>query len=393
MPENTTKSATRSPDTLMVVGAAMLAGGAAALVCRYKFFPLGMGGIEGALLTGGPIGLCMAGITQMRAAHRQGVRRQGWKLFAAALAAAAVVAGLFMAFAPSRTPTRVPLRAWTVPGIRVGLPDWAVEQQRDDSLPGLLRVADPMGGDRFVELRWAPGDPLSDEDMAAILSDAGGLSTVATEDATVDQRPARITYLESDEGGKRVAITSFHCPATKISGALITFVSMSREDLLALHQRVLQSVDCAPLAATETPRTSFPTFTPPPGYTPTEHPIVRAWLGEDDGVFDLPPGIPGERRHHELEEMPATREQILRAELGLRDIVFDRTPIKRARPDGEERVIYQAGGRDGAGLAVRAMLTWWHCETDGNTYIALHAGPVSIPAEPIMKALTDAGCP
>lgn len=377
----------------MVVGACLLAAGAAALVCRYKFFPLGMGGVEGALLTGGPIGMCMAGIAQMRAAHRRGVARQGWRLLVAALASAGLVAGLFVAFAPPRQPARVPLRAWSVPGIRVGLPDWELEQQRDDSLPGLLRVADPMGGGRFIELRWAPGDPLSDDAMAAILPDAGALSVVATEDATADQRPARVSYLESQDGKKRAAVTSFHCSATKISGALITFVSMPREDLLALHRRVLESSDCAPLAPTEVARTKFPTFTPPPGYSRGEHPVVQAWVGEDDGIFDLPPGIPGERRHHALEETPAVREQVLRAELGLKDIHFDPTPIRRTDPSGGERVVYQAAAKDAGGVSVRVLLTWWQCETDGNTYVALHAGPPKIPVEPLLSALAGAGCP
>jgi hypothetical protein len=393
MPDATPTSGARSPDTLMTVGAGLLAAGAAALVCRYKFFPLGMGGVEGALLTGAPIGMCMAGIAQMRAAHRQGAGRQGWRLLVAALASAGLVAGLFVAFAPSRQPTRVPLRAWSVPGVRIGLPDWALEQQRDDSLPGLLRVTDPMGGGRFVELRWAPGDPLTDEELTAILTDAGGLRVVATEDATADERPARVSYLESEDGEKRVAITSFQCPSTQISGALITFVSMPRDDLLALHARMLESADCAPLAPSETPRTRFPTFTPPPGYTRAEHPIVQAWVGEDDGVFDLPPGIPGERRHHALEETPAVREQVLRAELGLKEIRFDPTPIKRTGPDGGERLVYQAAAKDGGGVSVRALLTWWQCDKDGNTYVALHAGPPQIPVEPLLSALAGAGCP
>lgn len=377
----------------MVIGACLLAAGTAALVCRYKFFPLGMAGAEGALLTGAPIGLCMVGVGQMMAAHRQGAGRQGWRLVLAALASAGLVTGLFVTFAPSRHPTRVPLRAWSVPGLRIGLPDWELEQQRDDSLPGVLRVADPMGRGRFVELRWAPGEPLTDGELTAILSDAGALRVVATEDATADERPARVSYLESEDGEKRAAITSFSCPSTRISGALITFVSMPREDLLALHHRILDSSDCAPLAPTDAPRTSFPTFTPPPGYTRAEHPVVQAWVGEDDGVFDLPPGVPGERRHHALEETPAVREQVLRAELGLKEIHFDPTPIRRKDPSGGERVVYQAAAKDGAGVSVRALLTWWQCEGDDKTYMALHAGPPKIPVEPLLSALAGAGCP
>jgi hypothetical protein len=393
MPAPSQTPGARNPDTLLVVGVGLLAAGAAALFCRYSYFPLGMGGAQGALLTGGPIGMCVAGATQMRAALRAGVRRRGGRILGVALGSAAAIVLLFVLFAPPREPTRVPLRAWVVPGLRVGLPDWTVTQDRHDSLPGLIAVADPMGGDRFVELRWAPGEPLSDDDLRAIVADAGGLNPEGTEQASADQRPVTVTYLESDDGEKRAAISSFQCPATKISGALVTFVSMPREDLLALHSRVLQTVSCAPLTPTEAPRTVFPKFTPPPGYTRAEHPIVQAWVGEDDGVFDLPPGIPGERRHHALEEIPGTREQILRAELGLQSIRFDPTPLKRAAPDGRERTIYQAAGKDGAGVDVRALLTWWHCEADGNTYVAIHAGPVAIPLEPVLVALSGADCP
>ncbi|MCB9786576.1 MAG: hypothetical protein H6744_07765 [Deltaproteobacteria bacterium] len=393
MPTPTAEPASRLPDRLLLVGVALLAAGAATLVCRYKLLPLGIDDTMSSLLTGAPIAACVIGVMMMRTALQRGAqRRAGW-LLGVSLAAAGLAAGVFVLVAPSRSPDGISLRAWTVPGVRVGLPDWPVASERSDSLPGQIVVDDPMGRGRFVELRWAVGEPLSDDAIAAAASEAGPLSPATSEAVTVDGRPARVSLLESASGDARVAATSFQCPATRIAVTLITSADLRRDALLALHRRLLATVDCAPLAPEEKPRDSFPSFTPPPGYTRAEHPVVQAWVGEDDGVFDLPPGLPGERRAHALDEIPGTREQILRAELGLQKIRFDPSPLRRPGPGGTPRTVWQATAEDKAGTPVRALLTWWHCEADDNSYVAIHAGPATIPLDPVVASLAAAACP
>ncbi len=361
-----------TPSRTLHFAAACAGAGLALAVCRYVFLPLELPRLTVALLVGGASGLLVTGLQQGRAAWRQGARGG----LAAALAAAALVVGAFVAFAPSRHPA---LTTRALPGLRIDLPAWSAREDSGPTMPGVLTLDDPAGGGRFVSVRWTPGEGLADGQLASTLAGFGRRDATEAPMAVAGQ-PGRLVRYEDDQG-HRALVTAWRCVDNDTHYTLWTFRDGDPE---ALHRRMLATASCGPVEGVGGP--VYPPFTPPDGYGAlvTDQP-ARVWVGPAEDVLVVYPGTPG-RDMEGFRQAPALREQLLAA-LELRDATFEPTPLLRAGPDGTPREIWAAVARDDEG-PVRVQVVAWACP--GRLFVALHLGE---PEAAALAALASGGCP
>ncbi|MGM0578106.1 MAG: hypothetical protein ACQEXJ_20445 [Myxococcota bacterium] len=287
----------------------------------------------------------------------------------------------------------VPLKGWEVPGLRVGLPQWAEEDVQADGVPGHVTLTAPGGSGRYLEIRWNPSAGLTADEVVEALTGDAPLREEERHSVQVDGRPSFVSYLEADDARKRVAFSLWRCPESGLAYQLTTFVDLPRDPLMALHERILGTAGCAPLAAGDAPEPIFPVFDAPEGFKKADEEITQVWEGGQEGVFDLAPGTPGRRTAETLKETPALRAQSARAEFGLEDVHLGSKPVSKEGPGGAQREVYVGQGMDKTGNPVRVLMTWFYCPDADRTFLAFHAGPPGQGREPFVDALVGLRCP
>src|SRR5262245_52603791 len=138
------------------------------------------------------------------------------------------------------------LETRALPGLSVPLPAWqALLERTQEYSHGVLQLADPGGGGRFVSLRWEPrplDDALARQMLGGVLQGAGQL--VDAEPVLVCGHEAHLRCVHAGDARIIAAVTSWSCDQDGRGFFLITFTNQPEEQLLATHRRVTAGIAC-----------------------------------------------------------------------------------------------------------------------------------------------------
>jgi hypothetical protein len=259
------------------LGVALFSAGVAGIGVRYGLFPLQLeiSSVARGLLIGTLSTFVVLGFQTIRRARAEGAVVRPLRVGAAALGSAAVVLAIGLSLAPRGAASaltaevtqgsrgEVDLEAVELPGLRVSLPAWSRAAFDENPMEGRIELADPTGLDRHIKLDWKLADAPPASFFAEIFV-ARGLDLQERQPLRVAGQDVERLYFADDETGKRVAVTYWSCAGDPRTFTLLSFLGMARHDLLRLHDRMLESVQCLEL--------------PEIAYTPT-FPVL-----DDDGL-------------------------------------------------------------------------------------------------------------
>lgn len=139
-----------------VIGAAVVGGGIALMVCRFGLMPFGRGTSTISLVIGLATGLIVAGLFQMRNARPKApLANQALAfLFGGALSAGA----FFFVYPPLPSVADLALEPRQLPGLDALLPAQEASQQEVAAASGLIKIERPADLPGAISLEWQPGD-------------------------------------------------------------------------------------------------------------------------------------------------------------------------------------------------------------------------------------------
>ena len=309
-------------------------------------------------------------------------------------AVAAVIAA-FMLPAPGHSSVR--LYPQTFPRLSIALPDWTVEEKSTGSSAGSVRLADPAGGDHFLSVRWVESAPVTaDEDIKGVAA--------ALEMESRDRTPASVSahegvtfYLESADRNEHALATIWYCNTDHRLYRIVTKMLAPRASLLALQQRVIESVQChsAGSGASTQAATVLPDFIPPPGYVPnTANPSLRLFINPRGQTIVFYPAVPGRHALVDAVVSPDQVATILKNTGALTSI--DTTPPPRLLTTsdllGHDRRIWSASGTNAKGEHLQVELMVWWCDRRDMTFLGAYATPTAHDPREGVNAMLPAVC-
>ena len=358
--------------------------GVSALVCRYALLPLGLSGFRGALFTGGPIGLVVAGIQLLRASRSN--PPVGWRTkMIAILAPAAVVALAGFLLQPPRLENT--LQPVALPGIRVSLPPWEIETTGEDWFHGTHRLADPAGMGRFVELRWSIGEPVGTEAMKSALLAMGDLRATQEHVVSVCGHEGRGLRLDAPDGGKESWVAWWNVDGRNVT--LISFVHSDSGSPRSVHNAILASVQCLPRPPNAT-RPQFPIYEPPAGFTRQESEDTVSFESDGGTSIAFTVGGPGRDTYDGVVKTPTLRQHALEAVLEEK-VILEAEGRSQAAADGSEQMAW-VGQIGTSPDAARIIFAAWLCPAPERTYLGFYAGPLEEPPDVGLRLLARGRC-
>lgn len=253
----------------MPIGIALFSAGVAGVGVRYGLFPLQLeiSSIERGLLIGALSSFIVIGIQTIRRARREGAVTRPLPMAVAAVGSAALVVAIGLGLAPrgaasaltatvtTGSPAEPTLDEVELPGLHVSLPGWSRTAFDENAMEGRIELADPKGLDRHIKLDWKLADAPPESFFEEVFV-ARGLALQERSRVRVAAQEVERLYFADDETGKRVAITYWSCPDDPRTFTLLSFLNLDRRELLRLHDRMLESVQCGELPSL----THAPTF-------------------------------------------------------------------------------------------------------------------------------------
>lgn len=303
------------------------------------------------------------------------------------LAVASALAGIFcitVAAAAEYDYRTTPLREKSLAPLSVSLPDWKVFEAFDLGTTGKMRLADPTGDARMIEIDWQLGDGRGDVPaMAPLLAKSGfhQLSSVALH-APLKGTAARFA---NDGETKRVVISSIYCRESDTTLEVWSFLNSSWDDEQYLSERILNSVRCHD-ATRSAP--VFPVFSPRNGYAKVSNStdgIVYANAAGDAILFSShqPP-----RRNMKPKNWAEAVFALMSKGLDLRHLAFN----PDARHIAGKDVLYGDAQR-ADGSHVFLLATWWECARPQQDFFGIYVGAANPAVTRESELLASAQCP
>jgi hypothetical protein len=200
---------------------------------------------------------CALGIWRLKVILGWSFRTIGGRTLLLAAAPAYLGPMWWLAEGPYRSLT---LRPCELPGYRIALPDWKVQQQ-GDYWTGQAKAMRP-GSEDLVAFGWGAGasDESTDEVVGAELVKMG-MTADGVEPRSVASRPTTIRYYRDGSTGG-LARATFSCADGRYA-ALVVAVGTDRDTLRKLVSRILDTVACVAAAP---PAMVFPKLSVPSGF-------------------------------------------------------------------------------------------------------------------------------
>jgi len=154
-----------------------------------------------------------------------------------------------------------PLKARDLAPFSVSLPNWSVMAASDLGSKGRIRLADPGGDERMVEIYWGPGDPLDASTMASMMGKSG-LEQLSPLPLHAPLTGTAMRFATKGET-KRVMIANLYCKSSDTTVQVWSFLDSGWNDELGMTERILGSVRCN---AAYRSAPSLPGFSPRNGY-------------------------------------------------------------------------------------------------------------------------------
>lgn len=358
---------------IVLAAAAALALGIAGILSR-AFTTLE--GTAATLVMGGSIGLVVVGIQQL------------WRIVPAAGARVGLVALIPALFVSSiylglpRTPGTDQARRFTLPGYRVDLPPWRGEAGKNYWFDA-LRLDDPSGNGRFIEVRWSAGPP-DPESAVSLVQQLTRSKVVAREPARVAGKPTEVVYLEELAGSKAFAFTPFDCNDGR-SAFLLTFLNMAKEPLLKLHRQSVATITCAD---DPHPERAYPKVQLPADFTMAEQTSGRTYAAPaHDQLYFFSSGVPGPAFAKDFAANEQLRREVVAAEFAATSVELLPGASLGDRPLWSGRVSQVDGGSG------RVSATAFHCATTDESFFAYHYDLRPDLDGKALEALLGARCP
>ncbi|MBI4858677.1 MAG: hypothetical protein HY815_00135 [Candidatus Riflebacteria bacterium] len=384
-PDLTTAGASRAT---AMAGLAIAALGAAGLVMRYAFLPMGGGAATGLL-----IGMVVGGYRMW--ANNRPAGSSSPPVFA--LVAGIVTLALMSIGAvwvrPSLRARYVPLVTRTLPSLSVDLPDWFAEKLDKQPEAGSAKFADPDGGGRFLEVRWNVSNP-TDSSMFVSIYRSLGASLVSSRPATVGGHPGETLFMAAQGGSKLSCITYWHCPEDRRVIQVACFLDMSIADLTLFHQRILSTVKCHTLGKAGRPKVNLPKFDPPAGFyaMAQSNPVISAFVRGDQEYVVFTVATPGKELEAALGPDGSRRITVMKAECSLATLE-EKQPVQQVQGAlGHSRSLWLGVGSDGTGGKVRIALVNWHCDRRDLSFLGYHVSDPGQSIDQAVRAMLNARC-
>ena len=314
-----------------------------------------------------------------------------------AITAGAVVAAIgAVAWATIASDPASRMRAVTLPGLVVSLPDWTIAAQSSQYERGEFKLHSPEGFGRSITLRWESAVPegMYDELLTRMWSDMG-MNPDGREAVTVAGHRGSRMFVSNP--GKRVFVTTWRCPEDSRSWILTTFLEEPKALLLATHEAIVASIHCHTEGKRAAPDPLYASFTPPPGWTRAPKEIADVgFLGPNEELVVVSMGGVGK---HEMiaEKVPDdAMALILKSLLSLQSLDTPRLQ-RRTVTDrhGHVRTVWSCAGRTEGGaesIALQAKLMAWHCPIRNATFMLTYMTPESHETSTVIDILLGAGC-
>jgi hypothetical protein len=275
--------------------------------------------------------------------------------------------------APGKSNLR--LAPQTFPGLTIELPDWRVEEKKTSLEAGTVKLADPVGGDHFISLRWTDSDPVQPDEYIKPLASAGSMTVKDRSAAIVGGHEGATYYLEGSEGGVRAAATVWNCPKDHRVMWIFTTISGPKASMLASHQKIVESVHChtGSEKAGAGGQKVFPGFTPPPGFSRQQSSTSLVYTGPRRQTILFDAAVPGRSDLVAADLSPDQAAAMLKGTGSLTTVEGTPQLITVTDLSGHERRVWTAtgAGADGGRLQVEVMV-WW-CDQRDMTFIGAYA--------------------
>lgn len=300
---------------------------------------------------------------------------------------AAAIAGLvaMAANAADYDYRATPLTARDFAPLTVGLPGWKVFESSNLGSSGKLRLADPTGDARMLEVSWAPGDDAMDnKSMAPALVRSGlvQLPSIAL------QAPLKGMVLRFATPGetKRLAMASLYCKSSNTTVEVVSFLNADWADTVRLIERILGSVHCRESSPTEP---IFPRFEPRNGYKRVASSMTGViYANAHDDMILFSNNQPPRKSMTQHDQQVAAFKLLFERYPGLRHLA---TQNQVHRIDGKDIVFGEAENADGSHVFL--MATWWQCERPQQAFYGAYLGADNPSATNVAELLANAQCP
>lgn len=233
-PDGTSSQSTLS--LARVGGFALIGAAIALLICRYALWPMQAGAMR--LVVGAAIGGIVGGrrlINNGDDPHRVA------ELGAMAGVGALVAAVMYFGFAPVPF-TESRLSVVELPGARISLPGSPVVQ--GDQSHGQIKIQDP-GGEGALAVVWQPGVGLTEDELVLVMEilgkEVGGTAKRADFQRSVSGHPSSSSVISGKAEG---LATAWNCEQHQRAFFLLTHARASKTEIRAMHERILDSVEC-----------------------------------------------------------------------------------------------------------------------------------------------------
>jgi len=331
----------------------------------------------------------------MRRAFRDVARPEsviGKRQAAAVALAAVVVTAACLTWSSVPAVQRPALVVRKLPGMTISLPAWqAAPKSSDQYDAGDLRLEDPEGQGRFLELRWARVG--SDFDLATRIWTGMGLNVRSREPVTVAGHDGVRLLLENDDGSKCTAVTMWRCPEDGRWMYLLTFLNLPRERMLRTHQRIIDTIRCHTEGRRAPREPVFPTFDPPPGFTGKDGPNARAYVHPGGKLILIAAGMPGSADLCGQKVPPEAISRVVTL-MGLVKRIDSPPTLHTVRNRfGTERNVWSFTAANESNLPVYMDWLAWHCPELNLTFVSLYATERPHDVNEGIEVLLRAECP
>jgi hypothetical protein len=277
--------------------------------------------------------------------------------------------------APGRSILR--LSTQTYPGLSIDLPSWEVIEKKTTMKSGTIKLADPVGGDHFIVVRWSDSEPVQPADFIKPIADSMSLTPKDPTPTRVGDHDGKTFTLYSPDGEVSGAATVWNCTQDHRIMWIITMISGPRGSMLPSHQKIVEGVKCHTDTAKGTAggggKNVFPAFTAPPGFVRQPVNSSLLYIGPKRQTIRFDPAVAGRSDIVSADLSPDQAATILKSTGLLTTVEGTPQMIKVTDLEGQERRVWTASGKAPNKEQIQIEVMVWWCDSRDMTFIGAYA--------------------
>lgn len=241
-------------------------------------------------------------------------------------------------------------------------------------------------------MSWNPGPKTAEAVLLQAVTGPFEDGEVEVEVESFDESIAGVpgrTY-SARAGRKRIAMSTWYCPAEDVEVTLMAFIDVDEASLLAFQRRMLATARCVAFPAGVAQ--AWPVFDPPEGWVRDADLSTFYWENATHALtFTLVP-------HNDpdfFDEDPLVRKNLIDVMGAVMEVTLalEGEPIRVAGSAGRPRLVWHTTFATPEGETAQALWTMLVCPGVDGSYLGLHIGDTTTSLEAPAGVLASVHCP